>query len=135
MAKVSNVWNAIENHEKAGKSGAYVPVARESDLLIALNNYKPGYKNEFHHHNGTSQSFLVLKGELTLRTRSAVNAPVTEHKVKEGECAVMAKGEYYQLENETSEQLVLYQAKQPTDMVQIHGKDPVNAREHFGDAI
>jgi mannose-6-phosphate isomerase-like protein (cupin superfamily) len=135
MAKVNNVWRAIEEHQKKGKSGAYVPVARESDLLIALNNYKPGYKNEFHHHNGTSQSFLVLKGELTLRTRPGVNEPVTEYKVKEGECAMMSVGEYYQLENATSEPLVLYQAKQPTDLVQIHGKDPVNAREHFGDAI
>lgn len=135
MAKVNNVWRAIEDHQKKGKSGAYVPVARESDLLIALNHYKPGYKNEFHHHNGTSQSFLVLKGELTLRTRPGVDQPVTVHKVKEGECAVMAMGEYYQLENETGEPLVLYQAKQPTDLVQIHGKEPVNAREHFGDAI
>jgi mannose-6-phosphate isomerase-like protein (cupin superfamily) len=135
MAKVNNVWRAIDDHRKAGKSGAFVRVAQESDLMIALNYYQPGYKNQFHHHNGTSQSFLVLKGELTLRTRPGVDAPIAEHKVKEGECAVMAMGEYYQLENETQEPLVLYQAKQPTDLVQIHGKDPVNAREHFGDAI
>lgn len=135
MAKVNNVWRAIDDHHKAGKSGAFVRVAQESDLMIALNYYKPGYKNQFHHHNGTSQSFLVLKGELTLRTRAGVDAPIDEHKVKEGECAVMATGEYYQLENETQAPLVLYQAKQPTDYVQILGKDPVNAREHFGDAI
>jgi len=135
MAKINSIWHALEEYQKKGKSGAYVPIARESDLLIALNNYKPGYKNEFHHHNGTSQSFLVLKGELTLRTRLGVDQPVTEYKVKEGECAVMAMGEYYQLENATTEPLVLYQAKQPTDLVQLHGKEPVNAREHFGDAI
>lgn len=135
MAKVNNVWDVIETSRNGTKHRPFMRVAREDDLMIALNYYEPGYKNQFHNHTGTSQSFLVLKGELTLRTRAKIDAPTEEHRLKEGECCVMATGEYYQLENETQQPLVLYQAKQPTDLVQIHGQEPVNAREHFGDAI
>ena len=131
MPTVSNIWARIE---ETGRK-PFARVAQERDLMIALNYYEPGYKNQFHHHWGTSQSFLVMKGELTLRTRKDANAPVEVHKVKEGECCVMAQGEYYQLENEGSGPLVLYQAKQPTDKLQILGKEPVNAREYFGDAV
>ena len=135
MAKVNNIWAVIEANRGSEKPRAFMRVAQEADLMIALNYYEPGYKNQFHHHWGTSQSFLVMKGELTLRTRKNADAPVEEHRLKEGECAVMERGEYYQLENATSEPLVLYQAKQPTDKLQLLGKEPVNAREHFGDAV
>jgi mannose-6-phosphate isomerase-like protein (cupin superfamily) len=131
MPKISNIWSKMEEN----KNRPFTRVAQEGDLMIALNYYQPGYKNQFHHHYGTSQSFLVMKGELTLRTRKTVDAPVEVNKVKEGECCVMAQGEYYQLENETSGPLVLYQAKQPTDKLQLLGKEPVNAREYFGDAV
>lgn len=130
MPKINNIWKLFEAKK------TYTRVSSEGDLLVALNYYKPGYKNQFHNHTGTSQSFLVLKGELTLRTRKAIDAPVEENVLHEGECCMMATGEYYQLENSSpSEPLLLYQAKQPTDMVQIYGKEPVNSREYFGDAI
>lgn len=132
MAKVCNVWQAIE--AAAGLSGSYIPIGREKDLLLALNRYEPGSKNEFHHHVGTSQSFLVLKGELTIRTKDGEN-PIEVHQLKDGDCVLVKNGEYYQLENESSEPLFLYQAKQPTDMLQILGREPVQAREHFGDRV
>jgi len=131
MAKINNVWNLIE---ESGKK-PFIRVGKERDLMIALNYYEPGYKNQFHHHWGTSQSFLVMRGELTLRTRKNTQAPVEEFVLKEGECCIMEMGEYYQLENASSGPLVLYQAKQPTDKFQLLGKDPVDAREQFGDAI
>ena len=42
---------------------------QEGDIRLALNCYSPGDKNEMHYHVGTGQSFLVLKGPVTLRSR------------------------------------------------------------------
>jgi mannose-6-phosphate isomerase-like protein (cupin superfamily) len=135
MATVSNLWEIIDKNRAGAKPRPFIRVAQEPDLMIALNYYEPGYKNQFHHHWGTSQSFLVMKGRLTLRTRKGEDAALEVHHLDEGECAVMAAGEYYQLENETDKPLVLYQAKQPTDKLQLLGREPVNAREYFGDAV
>src|SRR6516225_2742049 len=103
--------------------------------MLALNDYEPGYVNKFHHHWGTSQSFLVLQGVLTLRTRKTAEAPIEERKLEVGDCGVMGVGEYYQLANEGDGPLVLYQAKKPTDKIQILGHEPVDELNYFADAI
>ena len=133
MAQVTNLWKTIEEQRAQAKPRRFMRVARTDDLMVALNCYEPGYKNEFHQHVGTSQSFLVLKGRLTIRTLDPKDESVTEHSLGEGECVMIAGGEYYQLDNQADQPLVLYQAKQPADLVQIWGQEPVNARAHFGD--
>ena len=135
MVSINNIWQTIDDHQGQPNPRNFMRVAQESDLMLALNYYRPGYKNEFHHHFGTSQSFLVMKGELTLRTMNGTDQPAKEDTLGEGDCALIATGEDYQLENATDEPLVLYQAKQPTDRIQILGHEPVNAKAHFGETV
>ena len=135
MATVTNVWNVLNAHRQEPGARAFLRVGQESDLMLALNYYEPGYEGPFHHHCGTSQSYLVLQGEMTLRTRYDESEPAEEHRLGSGDCALIATGEYYQLANEGDAPMVLYQAKQPTDKVQLLGHEPVNAREHFGDVV
>jgi mannose-6-phosphate isomerase-like protein (cupin superfamily) len=131
MAKVTNVWKTVEEHRKGPKPRRFMRVAQEDDLMVALNYYEPGYKNEFHYHEGTSQSFLVLKGRLTIRTMDD-SQDVVEHHLDEGDCVMIADSEYYQLHNETDAPLVLYQAKQPADRIVIFGKGPADQKAYFG---
>jgi mannose-6-phosphate isomerase-like protein (cupin superfamily) len=133
--QVTNVWKTVEENKNNPRTKAFMSIAREEDLMLALNYYDPGYKNKFHHHWGTSQSFLVLKGVLTLRTRKTADAAAEERTLEAGDCAVMVVGEYYQLANEGSEPLVLYQAKRPTNKIQILGHEPVDETTYFADAV
>ncbi len=132
MAVVKNVWNALDAHRQSPDARPFLRVGQEADLMLALNYYEPGYKGPFHHHWGTSQSYLVLRGELTLRTRPDAIETAEEHRLGEGDCALIATGEYYQLANESDAPMVLDQAKQPTDQLQLLGQEPVNAKEYFG---
>lgn len=135
MPKINDVWKITEDNVKSGKAKKYIRIVGQDDILVALNYYEPGYINPFHQHNGTSQTYLVMQGTLTLRTRAELDAPVEEFKLKEGQSAVIPIGEYYQLENQADGPLLLYQVKVPTDLLQIHGKPVVSSREHFGDSV
>ncbi len=106
-------------------------LSKEKDLLIALNAYAPGANNEFHYHAGSSQSFLVLKGELTVRTMEKEDGPVTESVLGEGDCVLVANGEYYQLYNHTDAPALMYQVKHPGDRIVVLGKGALNNRDYF----
>lgn len=135
MPEVISISRIVDEKRQETKPRAFQRMAQQEDLMLALNYFQPGYHNEFHHHYGTSQSFLVLKGELTLRTRKDVGAPIEEFKLKEGDCCMMAVGEYYQLANEGTEPLVLYQAKRPAKQVQIYGHEPRGQSEYFSERV
>jgi len=135
MPDVVRISALIDEKSKEAKPRAFQRMARQDDLMLALNYFQPGYHNEFHHHFGTSQSFLVIKGELTLRTRKDIGAPIEEFKLKEGDCCMMSVGEYYQLANEAAEPLVLYQAKRPTRQVQVYGQEPRGEHEYFSELV
>ena len=55
MAHISKIYDSIDlaNPEKPRQRKL---LSKEGDLMIALNHYAPGARNEFHYHKGTSQS-------------------------------------------------------------------------------
>ncbi len=125
MAHKMNVWESID-HTSARKR---VLLAKEPDLMAALNCYQPGAQNEFHYHEGTSQSFLVLQGTCTVRTMK--DGKITEHTLNSGDCVLIPGGEYYQMHNQTEEPVVLYQVKKPAGRIVVHGKGLVDNKEYF----
>lgn len=118
---ISNVWA----HTDFTRSRKRVLLAEEpKDLLIAINCYAPGARNEMHFHVGTGQSFLVLKGTAEIKHRHK-DLPPEENVVStlhEGDCVLIPANVYYQLHNPGPDQLVLYQAKQPGELVSVEGK-------------
>ena len=137
--QVTNVWKLVDENKDNPRVRPYMVVSQEEDLLLVVNSHEPGYKIKFHHHchqdAGTSQSYLVLKGQLTVRTRMDVHAPVQNRTLHAGDVVAIKPGEYYELENEGVEPVILYQAKRPAPLVQFLGRDPVDVKTHFADAI
>lgn len=129
MAQVSRVFDALNTD--IDRPRKRVLLSAQEDLIIACNVYQPGARNEFHYHKGTSQSFLVMKGVLTLRTMKEEGGEVTEHKLSEGECALIPGGQYYQLHNETDEVCLLYQVKKPGDQIVVAGKGQLSNKDYF----
>jgi len=73
MAHVTRIFDSIDM-QNPDRPRQRKLLSKEDDLLIALNLYSPGGRNEFHYHKGTSQSFLCLKGKLTVRTKETEDA-------------------------------------------------------------
>ena len=111
-----------------------IPLAEEeNDILIAINCYAPGGRNEMHYHVGTGQTFLVLKGAAEVKHRHK-DLPPEENVVstlKEGDCILIPAGVYYQLHNPGPDQLVLYQVKQPGELVSVEGKGVLNPKDYY----
>lgn len=108
-----------------------VLLSKESDLMIALNVYQPGSRNEFHYHKGTSQSFLCVKGTLTIRTKESENDEAVAHTLTEGTCVLVPANQYYQLHNEGTEPVLLYQVKRPGDEIVVAGKGNIANSDYF----
>ncbi|MFQ5681925.1 MAG: cupin domain-containing protein [Candidatus Binatia bacterium] len=125
MAHKTNVWNSTEFSRHRRR----VLLAKEPDLMIALNCYQPGAQNELHYHEGTSQSFLVLKGACTVRTMK--DGVLSEHTCSQGDSILIPGGEYYQMHNETDEPVVLYQVKKPADRIVVYGKEKMSNKDYF----
>ena len=104
------------------------------DIRVALNCYQPGANNELHYHVGTGQTFLVLKGTAEVKHRHK-DLPPEENVVsilKEGDCVLIPANVYYQLHNPGPDhQVVLYQVKQPGDMIAVEGKGVMNNKDYF----
>jgi mannose-6-phosphate isomerase-like protein (cupin superfamily) len=130
MAQVSDIFDAVDL-ENPDRPRQRTLVSAQEDLIIALNVYTPGARNEFHYHKGTSQSFLCVKGELTVRTMDEENGPVTKHTLTEGKCVLVPGGQYYQLHNESDQPALLYQVKKPGDQIVIMGKGQVSNKDYF----
>jgi mannose-6-phosphate isomerase-like protein (cupin superfamily) len=130
MAQVTRIWEAVDIN-KPDRPRQRKLLSAQEDLLIALNLYEPGARNEFHYHKGTSQSFLCMKGTLTLRTKDSEDGEVTEHKLNAGDCALIPGNQYYQLHNETDDTVLLYQVKKPGDQIVIAGKGQMSNRDYF----
>lgn len=130
MAHVSKIYDAVEfgNPERPRQRKL---LSKEEDLLIALNHYAPGARNEFHYHKGTSQSFLCVKGKLTVRTKDKEDDEPTVHHLSEGMCVLVPGGQYYQLHNESDQAALLYQVKKPGDVIVVAGRGQLNNRDYF----
>ena len=129
MAQIKRVLDVLE--EKATRPRERKLLSAQEDLIIACNVYAPGAQNEFHYHKGTSQSFLVMKGTLTLRTMEEEGGEVSEHHLDEGECALIPGGQYYQLHNESDGTCLLYQVKKPGDQIVVAGKGQITNKDYF----
>ena len=128
--QISNVWERA-NWDKPRNR---VLLAEEpDDLLIALNCYSPGNKNALHFHVGTGQSFLVLKGPVILRHRhkDLPEEQTQEATLNDGDCILIPADVYYHMENPGPHQVLLYQVKQPGDVISVQGKGIMNVREYF----
>ena len=130
MAEVTKIYDKIDLNNP-DKPRARQLLSKTDDLMIALNHYAPGARNEFHYHKGSSQSFLCVKGELTVRTKDNEDAePVTYH-LTEGMCVLIPGNQYYQLHNESNEPALLYQVKKPGDQIVVAGRGQLNNRDYF----
>ena len=111
-----------------------IPIAEEpKDIMIAINCYAPGSRNEMHFHVGTGQTFLVLKGTAEVKHRHK-DLPKDKDVVStlhEGDCVLIPANVYYQLHNPGPDQLILYQVKQPGELVSVEGKGIINPREYY----
>ncbi|MFT5539693.1 MAG: mannose-6-phosphate isomerase-like protein (cupin superfamily) [Alphaproteobacteria bacterium] len=130
MAHVSKIFDSIDlsNPEKPRQRKL---LSKEGDLMIALNHYAPGARNEFHYHKGSSQSFLCVKGQLTVRTKDDENAEPEVHQLSEGMCALIPGGQYYQLHNESDAPALLYQVKKPGDQIVVAGRGQLSNKDYF----
>lgn len=130
MAHITKIWDVIDiDHPE--KPRMRKQLAKVDDLLIALNHYAPGARNEFHYHKGSSQSFLCVKGKLTVRTKDNEDAEPVVHHLTEGMCALIPGNQYYQLHNESDQPALLYQVKKPGDQIVVAGKGQISNRDYF----
>ena len=129
MALISRVFDALEG--EPGRPRERKLLCAQEDLIIACNVYQPGARNEFHYHKGTSQSFLVMKGTLTLRTMNEEGGEVEENQLEAGQCALIPGGQYYQLHNETDAVCLLYQVKKPGDQIVVAGRGQLTNKDYF----
>ena len=130
---ISNVW---ENTNFTRARNRVLLAEEPKDLLIAINCYALGARNEMHFHVGTGQSFLVLKGTAEVKHRHK-DQPPEENVVStlhEGDCVLIPANVYYQLHNPGPDQLVLYQAKQPGELVSVEGKGILNPSAYYTEA-
>ncbi len=130
MAHVSKIWDAVDiDHPDRPRQRKLL--SKEQDLMIALNLYTPGARNEFHYHKGSSQSFLCMKGKLTVRTKDSEDGPVETHYLTEGDCALIPGNQYYQLHNESDTPALLYQVKRPGDQIVVAGRGQISNKDYF----
>ena len=118
---IKNVW---ENTDFSKPRNRVLLAEEPKDILIAINCYSPGARNEMHFHVGTGQSFLVLKGPVVVRHRHKDLPPeeTKETTLKEGDSILIPANVYYQLYNPGPGEVVLYQVKQPGELVSVEGK-------------
>lgn len=130
MATVTKIYDAVDmtNPDRPRERKL---LSKESDLMIALNLYSPGARNEFHYHKGSSQSFLCVKGKLTVRTKDNEDAEPVTHHLTEGMCVLIPGNQYYQLHNESEQPALLYQVKRPGDEIVVAGRGSLKNRDYF----
>lgn len=128
--QIANVWQRA-NFDKP--RNRVLLAEAPDDILIALNCYSPGDMNEMHYHVGTGQTFLVLKGPVILRYRHKEQPKdqTTEVTLQEGDCILIPADVYYQMHNPGPHQVILYQAKQPSDQIVVQGKGTLASSQYF----
>lgn len=130
-AITANVWEYAKTDTRA-RNRALIH-EEPKDILIAINTYAPGARNEMHFHVGTGQTFLVLKGtaEIRHRHKDLPKEETVTSTMDEGNCIVIPANVYYQLHNPGTEPLVLYQVKQPGELVSVEGKGILNPADYY----
>lgn len=127
---VNNIFEKAE-YTRARKR---IPLAEEpNDIMIAINCYAPGARNEMHYHVGTGQTFLVVKGraEVTHRHKDLPKEQDVVSELKEGDSILIPANVYYQLHNPGPDQLMLYQVKQPGELVHVEGKGVLRPGDYY----
>ena len=134
--------NVFEKAEFTRSRKRILLAEEKNDIMIAINCYAPGGRNEMHFHVGTGQTFLVLKGtaEVTHRHKDLPKEQDVVSTLIEGDSVLIPANVYYQLHNPGPDQLILYQVKQPGELVSVEGKGILKpgsyytkAREEQGD--
>ena len=108
---------------KAGK----VMLSKLKDSRVVINCYEPGQSDEMHCHPGSEHTFLVWRGKLHVRGI----APGEELTLGPGDFVQIKAGYYYQLHNPGPDQLLLYQVKQPGELVSVEGKGILNPGDYY----
>jgi quercetin dioxygenase-like cupin family protein len=129
--QISNVWEKVNFDRPRNR---IVLAEEEGDIRQALNCYSPGDMNEMHYHVGSGQSFLVLKGPVTMRHRHK-DQPKEENQevtLNEGDCILIPADVYYQMLCSSDDTAVLYQVKQADDSeIAVEGKGVQKSSEYF----
>lgn len=86
-------------------SRTFFGMTQNKRAQVVINVYPPGRRDEMHCHPGSEHTFLVWEGQLTVR---GINDR-EEITLGPGDFLHVNAGHYYQLCNDTSERLVLYQ--------------------------
>ncbi|MDA0799097.1 MAG: cupin domain-containing protein [Chloroflexi bacterium] len=128
--------NVFEKAEFTRARKRILLAQEENDILIAINCYGPGSRNEMHFHVGTGQTFLVLKGtaEVTHRHKELPKDQDVVSTLKEGDSVLIPANVYYQLHNPGPDQLILYQVKQPGELVSVEGKGIMRPGDYYSKA-
>ena len=128
--------NVFEKAEFTRARKRILLAEEENDILIAINCYGPGGRNEMHFHVGTGQTFLVLKGtaEVTHRHKDLPKSEDVVSTLKEGDSVLIPANVYYQLHNPGPDQLILYQVKQPGELVSVEGKGILRPGDYYSKA-
>jgi len=118
---INNVYEKAE-YTRARKR--ILLAEEENDILIAINCYAPGGRNEMHYHVGTGQTFLVLKGqaEVTHRHKDLPKSDDVVSALKEGDSVLIPANVYYQLHNPGPEQLLLSRSSSLASSFQLRGR-------------
>lgn len=132
-SKDVTVNNIFEKQEYT-RARKRIPLAEEpNDIMIAINCYAPGSRNEMHFHVGTGQTFLVVKGqaEVTHRHKDLPKSDDVVSTLVEGDSILIPANVYYQLHNPGPDQLMLYQVKQPGELVSVEGKGILRPGDYY----
>jgi mannose-6-phosphate isomerase-like protein (cupin superfamily) len=130
-------WQVVsipEVVQTRNRERSYFQLTDNRYAKAVMNVYAPGQRDEMHCHPGSEHLFMVVRGELHI-----VGLHPEENVVlKQGEFIHINQSYYYQLFNETDEELVLYQvatkpAKPPkVNIYQYRGPNDIDPRSLEG---
>jgi mannose-6-phosphate isomerase-like protein (cupin superfamily) len=108
MEKISKITVVdAERQAQWGKPTGrnYVRTTHSDRCHIALNCYEPGVNDELHCHPGSDHTFFVVQGECTMKGLKEDE----EFVLKQHQAVHVPAGFFYQLNNTSTERLILYQ--------------------------
>ena len=134
MAEFTADLMSMVDMNDASQPRRHTRVASGTRLQIVLNCYQPGERDEFHYHKGSTRTYLVLAGEMTIRIRSK-DGETTDHVVRKGGCTLIPPTEYYQFHNHSDAPALIYQVSQRVgrNELMIWDKGEFLPRDYFTD--
>ena len=128
-----NDCSTMVDMNDASQPRRHTRVAGNDAMQIVLNCYQPGQRDEFHYHKGSTRTYLIFDGSMTIRIRN--DEGITDYTVAKGGCALIPEGEYYQFYNHTDAPALIYQVSQRAGRgeLMIWGKGEVLPQDYFTD--